>query len=296
MLEITAKQILLRTKNPPQWFDIHWTLNLYRGCNHGCIYCDSRSVCYHVEHYDEMEIKTNALELLARELSSKRKVATIGTGSMSDPYNQYEQHWKFSRRALQIISDYHFPIHINTKSPLVCRDIDILSQIQKETMASVAISFSTANDSLAAKLEPGVASPSQRLLALRNLREKGINAGILYMPVLPFISDKEEQVRMMLCAAQEAGAQFILPWFCVTLREGSRDYFYRHLSVINPSLPDKYQKAFGNQYYCNSPHTRQLDELVSEFCADNAIASRMQEVQTYEKQRVETQLEIFLEN
>jgi DNA repair photolyase len=189
MKEITAKQILVPARSPEEWFDIHYNMNLYRGCLHGCIYCDSRSTCYQLENFEDIELKVNALELLRQELSAKRRKVTIGTGSMSDPYNIHEEQTLYTRKALQIVSEFRFPIHINTKGTLIVRDIDILQKVDQNAMASVAVSFSTADDSIAAQTEPHAPSPSERLEVIRSLSAAGIYTGVLFMPILPFIND-----------------------------------------------------------------------------------------------------------
>lgn len=293
MKEIIARQILIPTKASAEWFDIHFNMNLYRGCLHGCIYCDSRSTCYQLENFEEIELKVNALDILRHELASKQRISTIGTGSMSDPYNCYEEKMLYTRQALQIISEFHFPVHINTKSTLILRDIDLLQMINSRTLASVAISFSTANDELAAKLEPHAPSPTERLKALQVLNEAGIYTGILYMPVLPFITDDIESVVNMVDKAAEAGAKYIIAWFGVSLREGSREYFYSQLPNLDDKLVDQYKRTYGNQYSCESPHSDNLWETFIVKCKEKGIVYQMQDVNTYSKMNYVEQLSLF---
>jgi DNA repair photolyase len=293
MKEITAKQILIPMKAPEQWFDIHYNMNLYRGCLHGCIYCDSRSACYQLNDFEDIELKVNALDILRQELASKQRISTVGTGSMSDPYNFFEAEKQYTRQALHILDDFHFPVHINTKSTLVLRDIDILQKINRRTLASVAISFSTMDDSLAAKLEPQAPSPSERISALKALNEAGIYAGILYMPVLPFIADNIVSVTNMVNTAREAKAKYIIPWFGVSLREGSREYFYAQLAKIDENLVGKYKSTYGNQYSCDSKDSASLYEALGNQCQEAGIVCRMPEVKTYSKMNYVEQLTLF---
>jgi DNA repair photolyase len=293
MKEITAKQILIPAKEPAQWFDIHFNMNLYRGCLHGCIYCDSRSVCYQLNDFEEIELKVNALDILRQELASKQRKTTIGTGSMSDPYNIFEEKMLYTRQALQIISDFNFPIHINTKSTLILRDIDLLNKINRRTLASAAISFSTVDDELAAILEPQAPSPSERLKAVKQLNQAGIYTGILFTPVLPFITDDIECVRKMIDRAAEAGAKYIISWFGVSLREGSREYFYSGLAKLDEKLVDLYKNTFGNQYSCLSPDRDLLWDAFVQSCSEKGIAYQMSDVKTYSKMNYVEQLTIF---
>lgn len=293
MKEIIAKQILIPTKNSSEWFDIHFNMNLYRGCLHGCIYCDSRSTCYQLADFEEIELKVNALDILRQELASKQRINTLGTGSMSDPYNCYEEQMLYTRQALQIISEFHFPIHINTKSTLILRDIDILQKINSRTLASVAISFSTVDDALAAKLEPHAPGQSERLKALQALNNAGIYAGILYMPVLPFITDTVESMINLVEKAAEAGAKYIIAWFGLSLREGSRDYFYAQLPNIDMKLVDLYKNTYGNQYSCESPNSDMLWQTFISKCREKGIACQMSDVKTYSKINYVEQLTIL---
>ncbi len=290
MKEITAKQILMPMRNPEEWFDIHFNMNLYRGCLHGCIYCDSRSTCYQVNDFEEIELKINALDILRHELASKQRISTIGTGSMSDPYNIFEEKMLYTRQALQIISEFHFPIHINTKSTLVTRDIDVLSKINKRTHASVAVSFSTVDDELASKLEPHAPNPTERLTAVKELSDAGIYTGILYMPVLPFITDNIVSITNMVSRAAEAGAKYIIAWFGVSLREGSREYFYAQLPKLDEKLVDLYKSTYGNQYSCDSQDSEMLRVAFNRNCKEKGIAYQMSDVKTYNKMNYIEQL------
>jgi len=270
MKEIFAKSLLATTRD--EFFGLSYTMNLYRGCQHGCIYCDSRSSCYQIADFSDIEVKVNAIDLLEKELASKKKRGTIGFGSMNDPYMPLEKTLELSRSALEVILRYRFPVHIITKSDLVLRDIDLLGEIAK-IYCAVSFSFSTSLDAIAAKTEPGATLPSKRFCAIGNLRKLGIYCGITYMPVLPFISDTEKSVRALISQAHDAGACYILPFLGVTLREGSRDYFYEKLQLLNPALVEKYKQYFGNRYMCNSPREKDLYALFYEECEQRGIAT-----------------------
>ena len=188
--EIQAKTLLTRVKGPDDWFGLYYNMNLYRGCQHQCIYCDSRSDCYQIEDFDhDVLVKTNAIELLRRELAGKRVVGTIGTGSMNDPYMPLEAEVRLTRRALEVIAGSGFPVHVITKSDLVVRDIDLLEEISRRNYAAVTFTVTTAEDALSKRLEPGAPVSSRRLRALQTLHRRGILVGVTLMPVLPFIED-----------------------------------------------------------------------------------------------------------
>lgn len=257
---IEAKSILSKLRQQDNWFGISYNMNLYRGCQHGCIYCDTRSECYKIGDISAISVKKNALGLLARELPRKRKEkATIGTGSMNDPYMPVEQELRLTRGALQMIADEKFPVHIITKSNLVTRDLDILQALSK-IYAAVSFTITTVRDELARKIEPYAPAPSQRFAAMHELAASGIYTGITYMPVLPYINDTEEEVRAIVQKAKEAGASYILPMFGVTLRKGSRDYFYQALEKHFPGVKSKYITRFNEQYVCYSPHYKNLSD------------------------------------
>ncbi|MEA3446132.1 MAG: radical SAM protein [Bacteroidota bacterium] len=185
---ITAKGILSALKNGPDpWFGISYNMNLYRGCQHQCIYCDSRSECYQIENFADILIKENAIELLAKALRNKRKKGTIGTGSMNDPYMPIEEKTYLTQQALKTIRHFRFPVHILTKSDLVLRDADIIKEISR-VYAAVSFTITTADDNLSRITEPGAPESSKRFTAIKELSAKGIYTGIMLMPVLPFIS------------------------------------------------------------------------------------------------------------
>ncbi len=274
--EIQAKTLLARVKGPDDWFGLYYNMNLYRGCQHQCIYCDSRSECYQIENFNtEVLVKANAIELLQQELASKRVVGTIGTGSMNDPYMPLEKDVRLTRRALEAIAKAGFPVHAITKSDLVVRDLDMLTDIQEKSYAAVTFTITTADDTLSKKLEPGAPVSSRRLAALRDLSQAGLLTGVTLMPVLPFIEDSLENIQRIVSLAVEAGAKYILPAFGMTLRDRQREYYYTKLDQFFPGLRTRYEKAFGDRYSAHSPNTRQLETLFARLCKQYEIATHI---------------------
>jgi DNA repair photolyase len=274
--EIQAKTLLARVKGPDDWFGLYYNMNLYRGCQHQCIYCDSRSECYQIENFDhDILIKANAIEVLRRELAGKRVIGTIGTGSMNDPYMPLETEKRLTRRALETISEAGFPVHVITKSDLVLRDLDLLEVIHEKTYATVTFTVTTAEDAMSRTLEPGAPISSRRLAALRTLGLRGIPAGIALMPVLPFIDDNEENIRQIVNLAAENGAKYILPAFGMTLRDRQRDYYYAKLDKHFPGLRPRYEKSFGERYSAPAQNAARLGKLFTNLCKEYAIATKI---------------------
>ena len=285
---IETKSILSKLRQGDTWFGIAYNMNLYRGCQHGCIYCDTRSECYGINDISDISVKKNALDLLVGELRSKRKNrATIGTGSMNDPYMPIEKELQITRKALQIIASEKFPVHVITKSNIVERDADILQDIST-VYAAVSFTITTADDSLSQKIEPHAPPSSARFKAMKLLAEKGIYTGVTLMPVLPFINDTKENIAAIIEQAKEAGASYILPMFGLTLRKGSREYFYKALDNKFPSIRKKYQTRFGEQYECFSPDYKALTNLFKEKCAELRIDRQMRfyRPKVYEQQSI----------
>jgi len=271
--EIEAKVLLSCVREPDTWFGLLYTMNLYRGCAHQCIYCDTRSACYEIEDFDhEVLVKANALELLEKELRGKRRKGPIGLGSMNDPYQPVEVERRLTRGALELIVRYGFPVHVLTKSDLVLRDIDLLKRIDR-TGAVISVTITTADDALAAKLEPSAPPPSARFRALRALAREGIETRIALMPVLPFIEDTEDNVRAIVEKAAACGVRAIVAAFGTTMRDRGRDHFYVELDRHFPGLRERYEKAYGDRYICPSPNRERLERLFHELCATYAIAT-----------------------
>ncbi|MFO7585065.1 MAG: radical SAM protein, partial [Anaerolineales bacterium] len=243
-------------------------------CQHQCIYCDSRSECYQIEDFAEIQVKVNALERLSDEIRRKRVKGTIGTGSMNDPYMPIEAERRLTRGALQIIAAAKFPVHVITKSDLVLRDLDILKEIS-QVYAAVSFTITSADDALAKKLEPGAPVSSRRFAALKTLAENGITAGVTMMPILPFIEDSDENIRALIRMAGDAGAKYILPAFGLTMRGRQRAYFYAKLDQLFPHLREQYQRRYGNRYLAESPRAARLTETFKQECARLGIATQM---------------------
>ncbi len=248
-------------------------MNLYRGCTHGCIYCDSRSNCYQMNHeFEDIEVKENAIELLENTLRRKRKRCMIGTGSMSDPYMPLEAQLEYTRKALLLIEKYGFGATLITKSDRVLRDLDILKRINQKTKAVVQITLTTADDTLCRIIEPNVCPTSRRFEVLTIFQKKGIPTVVWLAPILPFINDSEENLRSIVEQCASAGVKGIICFgFGLTLREGNREYFYNALDQHFPGLRSRYKKQFGNSYECNSPHNKHLMQIFTAGCKKYGI-------------------------
>lgn len=243
-------------------------LNIYRGCTHGCIYCDSRSKCYNLDHdFNDIAVKENVLELLEQELSKKRKKIVILTGSMSDPYMPIEKELMLTRKALEIIYKYGNGINIQTKSDLVLRDLDLLKKINKQTKATVSMTLTTSDEELCEILEPNVTTTKNRVDTLKILAENGIDTYVWISPILPFINDSLDNLRALLNYCKEARVKGIF-WYGagLTLRDGNREYFYQKLDEFFPKMKKKYQNTFKNNYYCPSPYEKYLFDYLKRFC------------------------------
>lgn len=283
---IQTKTILASVKEGTDtWFGLRYNMNLYRGCQHGCIYCDSRSDCYKLGELSDIRIKENALQLLEKELKSKRNRGTIGFGSMNDPYMPIEKDEQLVRRALQLVKRYGFPVHIITKSNLVVRDIDILKEIAK-LYAAVSITITTADDDLSRQIEPGAPVSSLRFEALKALNDAGIYAGVTLMPVLPFITDNFRNFEELIIKAKESGVKYILASTGMTLREGQREYYYDQLDKRFPGLKEKYIQAYGNTYSCNVPDSHNLWHKLNTLCQSLSIPTRMEFYKPIENQQL----------
>lgn len=248
-------------------------MNLYRGCRHGCIYCDSRSACYRMEHpFEDIEVKQNALILLEDALRRKRRPCMIATGSMSDPYTPPEEELRYTRRALELILQYGFGITLLTKSSLVLRDLDLLQRINSQTKCVVQMTLTTWEESLCRILEPNVSTTTERFAALMKLKEAGIPTVVWLCPILPFLNDTAENINRLLDCCEQAGVRGIVQFgMGVTLRQGNREYFYRQLDRHFPGLKERYIRTYGNAYVLESPNSRDLLELLHRRCRDAGI-------------------------
>lgn len=274
---IKAKTILQKCKDT-SWFGNDYNMNLYRGCCHGCIYCDSRSDCYQIEDFDKVRAKDNALMILRDELRRKVKTGVIGTGSMSDPYNPFERDERLTEKSLMLIDAYGFGITVITKSPLITRDIPLYKQIAEHSPVLCKMTITTADDRLSRLVEPRVAVSSERFDALARMSDAGVFTGITLMPVLPFIEDTEDNIRTIVRRAHECGVRCIYPAFGMTLRSGNREYFYQKLDESFPGLKDQYIRRYGNRYECPSPNAKKLWQVFTEECARYGILYEMKAI------------------
>lgn len=277
----------------------HNGMNLYRGCTHGCIYCDSRSKCYHIDHaFEDIEVKENALELLEAALRSKRKRCMIGTGAMTDPYIPLEMELEHVRKALSLIYEYGFGVAIQTKSSRILRDLDLLQKINEQTKAVVQITMTTYDEDLCRKIEPNVSTTRERFEVLKIMCDAGIPTVVWLSPILPFINDTEENVSGILDMCIEAKVKGIICYgMGLTLCEGNREYFYRQLDRLFPGLKEKYSKTYGYQYEIASPNNRALMQLFHQRCSEHGIMHNNQQIFRYlsefEEKQCGVQMSLF---
>ncbi len=292
---VTAKTILSAGyAENNRWFGCNYNMNLYRGCCHGCIYCDSRSECYHIERFDTVRAKKDALTILARELKAKRRPGVVGMGAMSDPFNPFEKTYEFTRGALSLIRDNGFGVAIATKSPLVARDADILCEIKKNAPVLIKMTVTAADDGLCQKVEPHAPPSSERFKAVKELASRGIFAGLLLMPVLPFLEDTQDNIAEIIRMSKESGARFIYAQFGVTLRSNQRDWFYQKLDEQFPGLKERYIQTYGDAYECVSPHARELLAFFREECKRAGLLTRMDDIiRAYKEPYINRQLTLF---
>ncbi len=290
---IPAKTIISGYSESNPWFGSNYNMNIYKGCSHGCIYCDSRSDCYRVDDFDKVRAKEDALALIGRELKSKRKKGVIGTGAMSDPYNPFEKEYKLTRGALELINQFRFGVSIATKSDLILRDNDILKKITKHSPVLIKITITTGDDILCKKIEPHVSLSSQRFEAIKSLSQEGIFVGVLLMPVLPFIEDTEENISKVVELAHKSGANFIYPAFGVTLRRNQRDWYYKKLDELFPLVKEKYIKNYGSSYECRSLKAKELWSFFKVKCDEYGIIYNMEDIIKEYKKPEMTQLSFF---
>lgn len=248
-------------------------MNLYRGCQHGCIYCDSRSLCYHMDHpFEDIEVKENALQLLEQALKSRRTKCMIGTGAMTDPYIPAETKLQLTRGALELIARYGFGVAIQTKSDRILRDLPLLRTINENAKAVVQMTLTTLDESLCRIVEPGVCTTAARAEALRQFRDAGIPTVVWLCPLLPYINDTEENVRGILELCADAGVKGVINFgMGLTLRDGSREYYYANLDKHFPGLKERYIREYGNAYEIPSPNGAKLNRLFHTFCEEHGI-------------------------
>ena len=258
-------------------------MNIYRGCLHGCIYCDSRSLCYQMNHkFEDIEVKANAVELLENALRRKRNKCMIGTGAMSDPYMPIEEKLGNMRKCLEVIERYGFGVTMITKSTKVLRDLDLLKKINEKSKCVVQMTLTTYDEDLCRIVEPNVETTYERFRALEILRDNGIPTVVWLCPILPFINDTEENIRGILDYCVRAKVKGIINFdMGVTLRDGNREYFYKKLDEHFPGLKEKYIRMYGNSYQLLSPNSRQLNMIYKSECIKNGIMCDVNECFEY---------------
>ena len=258
-------------------------MNIYIGCLHGCIYCDSRSLCYQMKHkFEDIEVKANAVELLENALRRKRNKCMIGTGAMSDPYMPIEEKLGNMRKCLEVIERYGFGVTMITKSTKVLRDLDLLKKINEKSKCVVQMTLTTYDEDLCRIVEPNVETTYERFRALEILHDNGIPTVVWLCPILPFINDTEENIRGILDYCVRAKVKGIINFdMGVTLRDGNREYFYKKLDEHFPGLKEKYIRMYGNSYQLSSPNSRQLNMIYKSECIKNGIMCDVNECFEY---------------
>ena len=272
-------------------------MNVYRGCSHGCIYCDSRSRCYQFTHpFEDIEVKRNAPELLEKALRSKRKKCMIGTGSMSDPYMPCEESLRITRKCLEVILKYGFGAAVQTKSDRILEDIDLLDEINRSAKCVVQMTLTTWDDELCRILEPNVCNTKRRIEVLEKMQERGIPTVVWMTPILPFINDTEENVSAILRECARVGVRGVIDFgMGMTLRDGSREYFYAALDRHFRGMRARYIERYGNAYELPSPNAKALRAVFRRICRENGMMSTPEECFAYLSELPEKyeQLDLF---
>lgn len=273
-------------------------MNIYRGCTHGCIYCDARSTCYQMKHqFEDVEVKINAPELLENALSRKRKKCMIGTGAMSDPYQHCEKDLGLTRMCLEIVNKYKFGLAIQTKSNLILRDLDLLKSINKNSKCVVQITLTTYDDDLCRILEPNVCSTSQRIEILKIMQDAGIPTVVWLTPFLPFINGTLENAIGLINYCLDCKVHGIILFGAgLTLREGDREYYYKKLDEHFFGLKQKYINIFGDSYELQCSESRKIVSYIKDVCNKNKMIMDnevFEYLHFFPKERGSEQLELF---
>ena len=261
----------------------HFGMNVYRGCSHGCIYCDSRSECYQFTHpFEDIEVKRNAPELLEKSLRSKKQKCMIGTGAMSDPYMHCEEELGLTRNCLEVILKYGFGAAVQTKSDRILRDIDLLDEINRSAKCVVQMTLTTYDDDLCRIVEPNVCSTKRRIQVLERMQERGIPTVVWLTPILPFINDTEENITHILNECVRVGVRGVIDFgMGLTLREGDREYYYAALDRYFPGMKERYIRRYGNSYELPSPNAGELMDLFVRTCREHGILCKWEECFQY---------------
>ena len=271
-------------------------MNIYRGCTHGCVYCDSRSRCYQFSHpFEDIEVKRNAPELLEKALKAKRHKCMIGTGSMSDPYMHCEEELRLTRRCLEIILENGFGAAVQTKSDRILRDLDLLDAINRSARCVVQMTLTTYDDDLCSILEPNVCNTRRRIEVLQKMQEKGIPTVVWLTPILPFINDTVENITAILKECVRVKVKGVMDFgMGLTLREGDREYYYAALDRHFPGLKERYISRYGNAYELPSPNAKELLDTFHRICSDNGIISNPEACFSYSQELPERYAQMSL--
>lgn len=291
---VPARQIVTRSREDGSFYGYDYNMNIYRGCCHGCIYCDSRSDCYRIEDFDRVRAKKDALAIIERELRYKRRGGVVSTGAMSDPYNPFEAEHRLTRGALELLDRYGFGVSVLTKSPLIARDAGLFQRMARHSVVSPKLTVTCADDGLSRKLEPGVAPSSERFGAVRALAEAGLYTGISVAPVLPFLTDDDGNIRGLVERAAAAGAKYVYLETGVTLRMNQRDYYYRQLDRLFPGLSGRYRETYGDRYHCTTPRYREVRRVLAEACKRHGLLYKLPDILAAQRAPYEqTQMRLF---
>lgn len=294
MEPLIARHLLTPVKGSMEdFFYADWNMNLYRGCPHGCVYCDSRSVYYQIERFETVRPKENAIALLERELRSKRDTGVITMGSMSDPYNPLEQKLLLTRQALKMIRRYRFGAAFTTKSALCARDAELLLEVNRHAPVCARMTVTCAEDALCRKLEPHVSVTSERFRAVRALADHGVFTGVWLNPVLPFLTDSAENIRRIVRMTADSGGRFVVCFFGMTLRTGNREYYFDALVRDFPGVREQYLRQYGNSYELVVPDAERLYDVFREECERLHLRWRFSDINREMFARMPRQTSLF---
>lgn len=276
---IDARTIVATNKGLNQnYLAAEYNMNLYHGCPHGCIYCYARGAYWGIKEFDRVRAKKDALKIVRDDLQRKVKPGIVSTGGMSDPYNPEEAEHKLTRNCLELLNAFEFGICVLTKSALVTRDIDVFQDIREHSPVNVSVSITCAEDELSGKLEPGAPSSSRRFQAIEELSNNGIIAGVLLDPVMPYLTDTEENIREIVRRAKAHGARYVYASMSVTMEGVQREYFYEKAETVCPGIAARYRKSFDQRYRCHSPKGKKLYAAYQEECDKQGLLSDMRAV------------------
>ena len=299
---ISAKKLILPIRSGDDLFGFTHMMNIYRGCSHGCIYCDSRSECYQGGRpegdFEKVHAKRNAHNIIEQELQIRRKAnapeMVVGTGSMSDPYNPFEKDLELTQGALHLFDKYKCGVGVITKSALVARDADLYAQIEAHSPVNVGITVTTADFEISKIIEPNVSTPAERFKAIQKLTDADVFTGVHMNPILPFITDFEENIKRIIENAAESGAKYVLCYgFGMTLRKGSRDYYYENLDKHYPGLKEQYMENYKEQYICNCKNAKGLSLIFKEECENHGLLYKIKDISRAWKKEKPKQKQLF---